>query len=147
MPITLNHVELARLIGSHLPNKETGTIEIKVTLLLRKRGVETKLILTLASGQKTEIDETMVSRIANAPTCWTQLKFQSVASINALAKTSHIPPSEVTRTLPLAFLAPDIMGAIVDGRQPVDLTTERLKRLSPFPTDWQEQRRILGFAP
>jgi hypothetical protein len=46
--------------------------------------------------------------------------------------------------LPLAFLAPDIVEAILQGRQPVELTALRLKR-TRLPLSWVEQRRLLGF--
>jgi hypothetical protein len=44
-------------------------------------------------------------------------------------------------TLSVAFLAPDIVQAIVDGRLPrgIGLTT-----LSDLPIDWREQRQALG---
>jgi hypothetical protein len=45
----------------------------------------------------------------------------------------------------LAFLAPDIVEAILDGRQPLELTAERLIRNSRLPISWPEQRRALGF--
>ncbi len=48
--------------------------------------------------------------------------------------------------MPLAFLAPDIVEAILDGRQSVELTAESLKRLPALPTDWDAQRRLLGFS-
>ena len=47
--------------------------------------------------------------------------------------------------LPLAFLAPDIVEAILHGRQPVELATARLKRIR-LPLSWAEQRLVLGFA-
>ena len=49
--------------------------------------------------------------------------------------------------LPLALLAPDIIEAILDGRQPTELTAVRLKRLRQLPLDWLQQRRHLGFEP
>ena len=55
--------------------------------------------------------------------------------------------ARISRVLPLAFLAPDIIEAIVHGRQPVCLTARYLKRLKPLPTSWAEQRRVLGFEP
>jgi site-specific DNA recombinase len=44
----------------------------------------------------------------------------------------------------LAFLSPEITTAILDGRQPVQLTAERLSRLADLPLDWSEQRTVLG---
>jgi hypothetical protein len=48
------------------------------------------------------------------------------------------------RLLLLAFLAPDIQQAILEGRQPPSLTLERLSR-KQIPTAWDEQRREFGF--
>ena len=44
----------------------------------------------------------------------------------------------------LAFLAPDIVESIAEGRQPRGLILERL--LSPVPLAWAEQRQRFGFA-
>jgi hypothetical protein len=55
-------------------------------------------------------------------------------------------PGEISRTLPLAFLAPDIVEAILEGKQPIDLTPFRLTRSESFPHRWGDQRRTLGFA-
>ncbi len=44
----------------------------------------------------------------------------------------------------LAFLAPDIVEAILDGYQPVDLELERL--LKGIPISWDAQRRAWGFS-
>ncbi|MCH8998147.1 MAG: hypothetical protein IID48_07745 [Proteobacteria bacterium] len=50
----------------------------------------------------------------------------------------------VSRILRLAFLAPDIVEAILDGYQPIDLELERL--LKGIPVSWDEQRRVFGFS-
>ena len=47
--------------------------------------------------------------------------------------------------MPLAFLAPEIVEAILSGRQPTELTAERLKRFQFIPHSWEEQRQVLGF--
>jgi site-specific DNA recombinase len=52
--------------------------------------------------------------------------------------------SEVSRTLPLTFLAPDIVEAILEGRQPVGLTLHQLKRIPVLPVRWDDQHRRLG---
>ena len=45
----------------------------------------------------------------------------------------------------LAFLAPAIQKAILDGRQPPELTLEKIIR-KPIPLDWDMQARIYGFS-
>lgn len=44
-----------------------------------------------------------------------------------------------------AFIAPDLAKAIIEGRQPVELSVNRLKQSRPLPMAWDEQRRVLGF--
>ena len=46
----------------------------------------------------------------------------------------------------ISYLAPDIISAIVEGRQPADLTGRRLLRATDIPLDWAGQRQMLGFA-
>ena len=47
-----------------------------------------------------------------------------------------------TRLARLAFLAPDIVSAILDGTQPVTLTSRKLLRATHIPLEWAEQRRF-----
>ncbi|HSD34359.1 MAG TPA: recombinase family protein, partial [Alphaproteobacteria bacterium] len=68
-------------------------------------------------------------------------------SVQGIAKTEGVDRSHVSRVLRLAFLAPDIVEAIVDGRHPVELTAKRLLLRENLPLDWREQRRRLGFSP
>ena len=55
--------------------------------------------------------------------------------------------SYVSRVLRLAFLAPDIVEAILGGRHPVELTAERVLVHEDLPLNWREQRHRLGFDP
>jgi site-specific DNA recombinase len=52
--------------------------------------------------------------------------------------------SEVSRILPLAFLAPSITEAILTGRQPTSLTAQRLLRLANLPVLWSDQGQVIG---
>jgi site-specific DNA recombinase len=54
--------------------------------------------------------------------------------------------SYFTRVVRLSCLAPDITQAILDGRQPRDLTAEKLLAHSRLPLGWHDQRNALGFA-
>ena len=50
------------------------------------------------------------------------------------------------RLMRLNFLAPDIVIAILNGRQPVGLTARKLMADTRLPLEWSEQRKALGFA-
>jgi hypothetical protein len=64
----------------------------------------------------------------------------------ALAKREGVSPSYFTRLVRLSYLAPDITQAILDGRQPPDLTADKLLAHSRLPLAWHEQRTVLGFS-
>ena len=63
----------------------------------------------------------------------------------ALAKREGVSRSYFTRLVRLSYLAPDITEAILDGRQPSDLTAEKLLEHSRLPLAWLDQRIVLGF--
>ena len=64
----------------------------------------------------------------------------------ALAKREGVSPSYFTRLVRLSYLAPDITEAILDGRQPRDLTADKLLAHPRLPLGWHEQRTELGIA-
>ena len=64
----------------------------------------------------------------------------------ALARREGISPSYFTRLVRLSYLAWDITQAILDGRQPPDLTADKLLAHSRLPLAWHEQRTLLGFT-
>ena len=45
----------------------------------------------------------------------------------------------------LSYLAPDIVIAILNGEQPEEVTSGRLRQMRFLPVSWSEQRRLLGF--
>jgi hypothetical protein len=61
-----------------------------------------------------------------------------------LAKAEKVNDSYLSRVLRLTLLAPDIVEAIVTGRQPGTLQVDDL--LKPLPSMWQQQRSIFGGA-
>jgi hypothetical protein len=64
----------------------------------------------------------------------------------ALAKQEGVSRSYFTRVVRLSYLAPDITEAILDGRQPRDLTAQKLLAHSRLPLGWHDQRTALGFV-
>ncbi len=83
--------------------------------------------------------------VAKAHTWFKDITSGKVVSIQDIARRENIDLGDVSRILPLAFLAPDIVEAIAKNKQPEDLTAHRLKRIAKLPLDWQQKRALLGF--
>ncbi len=62
-----------------------------------------------------------------------------------LARGEKLHRFYLTQLLRLAYLAPDITAAILDGRQPPRLTATQLIEHPNLPLSWAEQRKTLGF--
>lgn len=60
--------------------------------------------------------------------------------------TSSRGNRHIERLAQLAYLAPDIIAAILDGEQPKTLTSRRLLKLPALPLGWADQCKLLGFA-
>ena len=112
-------------------------LRILAPFRLRRRGVETKLVL----GNPTKsVDRTLLRNIRNALSWLDRIKagktYEQIATENA------IPTDRVRKAIRYAFLAPDIVRAIVEGRQPVGLTSSYLLH-HPLPDDWEKQRVLV----
>ena len=91
-------------------------LRIHAPFRLRRRGVETKLVL----GNPTKsIDRTLLRNIRNALSWLNRIK--AGKTYEQIATEDAIPTDRVRKAIRYAFLAPDIVRAIVEGRQPVGL--------------------------
>lgn len=64
-------------------------------------------------------------------------------SLGEIAEKASVSDRYVSHLMPLAFLAPDIIEAVLTGTQPVDLTAENLTRRTELPLNWAAQRALL----
>lgn len=101
---------------------------------LRRRGVEAKLILEDAAPQ---IDRTLLRNLAKAHAWFDE--FKRGTTIREIAEREGTTRNRVAAIMDLAFLAPDIVNSITQGRQRPGLTSERLIK-SAIPSLWSEQR-------
>ncbi|MCG8405199.1 MAG: recombinase family protein, partial [Phycisphaerales bacterium] len=119
--------------------------EIVHPVKLKRRGVERKIVIPGLGGHAAEPDPLLCSLVAK-PLIWIErLTSETPPTLSEIANDDGMSVSDVSRTLQLVFLAPDIVEAILAGRQPVDLTAQKLKRLRELPTEWPAQRQLLGF--
>ena len=85
----------------------------------------------------------LVVAIARAH-CWQRLlDTGGVASIYDLAKRLKVDHAYVSRLLHLTLLAPDIIEAILKGKEPSGLSLTQLHK--EFRMEWDVQRTLLGF--
>ena len=67
-------------------------------------------------------------------------------TVPAIASQERLTIGYLSRLLRLPSLAPDIVTALINGKHPPELSAKRLTRLATkLPTDWSEQRKLLGF--
>ena len=64
-------------------------------------------------------------------------------TLKEIAAEEGVVSSYVSRLVRLAFLAPDIVTAILNGRHPPQLTANRLMDDTRLPLDWRAQRELL----
>jgi hypothetical protein len=83
----------------------------------------------------------MIKALARAFRWRKLLETDVYGTIEELSKAEKINSSYVSRILRLTLLAPDIVEAILDGRQPPELTLAIL--MEPFPNAWSEQATTL----
>jgi site-specific DNA recombinase len=147
LTITLNRKNVAALLHAQVGNNDPDEKDyaLSVPFALKRRGNEAKLIIGEHAEEPNLVDETLIKIISNAHRWMHQLQTAAAATVVEIAKSECLDDGEVSRVLPLAFLAPDIVEAILDGRQPLNLTARDLKRLKPLPTSWANQRQVLGF--
>jgi hypothetical protein len=67
-----------------------------------------------------------------------------VRSLRDLARRVGLTHAYVSRILRLAYLAPDLTEAILEGTQSAGMCVERLR--DPIPISWVEQRRLFGVS-
>jgi prolyl-tRNA editing enzyme YbaK/EbsC (Cys-tRNA(Pro) deacylase) len=113
---------------------------------MKKRGVEVKLILSGDRSPDPHPDPILIALVRRADEWMRVLQSGQATSLRDLASQKGVDRGDVSKALPLAYLAPDITQAILEGRQPVDLTAFRMKRIGALPVSWAEQRRLLGFV-
>ena len=116
---------------------------IEVPIKLRRNGRNRPIVLRADTGALHR-DPELIALVADARRWMEDLIEGNVATVAEITEREQLRPGNVSRVLPLAWLAPDIAAAILEGRQPADLTTKKLRDLPELPLDWSEQRRVLG---
>ena len=104
----------------------------------------TRLVLVDAQhNHPARCDPALIKAIARGRAWFDELAGGRARSLQELAKRDGISRRYIRRLVGLAFLSPQLVETILQGRQPVELTATRLTELD-LPLDWIEQRRLLA---
>jgi hypothetical protein len=90
------------------------------------------------------LNHALVLAIARAKSWMRDLRGGKYADTSEIARRFQFSDAHVRRILRCGYLAPDIIEAIVEGRQPRSLTVKRL--LQGIPCVWADQRAAFGFG-
>ena len=139
--VTLNFdaSKLAQYLYPKLSINETSAkVTIPIAMTLAKRGQELRLVFASSEPVQTKrIDAKLVGLIAKAE-----------AAYLTLASSESVPSEQrphLARLARLKFLAPDIVTAILEGRQPPMLSSRKVLRATGIPHCWKAQRVFFGF--
>jgi len=128
-----------------LEDPSRSAIELTAAVTYKRRGIETKLILPGLDqpNSRTRREPALIKALARGRAWFDELVAGRVVSLQALAQRDGITRRYIRRLVGLAFLSLELVDAILQGRQPVELTATRLTELD-LPLDWTEQRKLLA---
>ncbi len=115
-----------------------------VLLQLKRRGVETRLVLPGETVAAPRTDPALLRALARGYQWFGELAAGRAASTRQIAIREGVSESYVRHLVPLALLAPSVVESICAGRQGVCLSAERLKTQAGLPIEWDAQQRLLA---
>jgi hypothetical protein len=123
---------------------DSDVISVDLPMTFKLRGG--RKVIVLPDGTQgnpapmATIDNTMIKAIARAFRWQKLLENGTYGCLEEIARAEKIGASFVSRVVRLALLAPDIVEAILAGKQPASALT--LKDLMlPFPVEWAGQSK------
>jgi site-specific DNA recombinase len=137
LAVQIDQSQVANILDTSAETLNEDALSIGRVFQIRKRGVETKLIFAdMPIGQ----DDALIRNIAKAHSWFEQMKAgKSFAQIADAEKTSK---RRVQQMIDLAFLAPNIVRDVLEGKQPIGFTSDWCLRHT-LPSDFEEQRQLL----
>jgi len=131
-----------------LPTRQDGpAIMLSVPTRLRRTGMETKLLIQGMFGAEPprRSDRSLLRLVAQARHLSDLVMTSNGKPVQDFAVEAGVSPSYFTRVFRLSFLAPEITRAILQGRQPSELSVSKLLGAGRLACAWSDQRRQFGF--
>ena len=149
--VTLNQMGLAlwlnakdhqKFAAPRGDDRERQLMVLTVPARLKRTGIEIRMVVDDGS-EPANVDPVLIRLLLRAHTIRARLLEEPSLPLKEIAAEEGISSSYVTRLLRLAFLAPNIVTAILNGRHPPQLTANRLMDDTRLPLNWSAQRELL----
>lgn len=138
-------VDRTRASNANSDGSEKTFTRLGVPASLKRTGKEMKFVVN-GVANSASADTTLIRLLVRGQKIAKRLFEPNCPPLEAVAREEEITASYATRLVRLAFLAPDIVAAILAGKQPSGLTANKLMADSRLPLEWQDQRAALGFT-
>lgn len=132
-------------------NEALDTLHIRIPMQFSRRssrkmivGPDGKTLSEMIDAEADNTDYTFISALGKAFSWQRMLDEGKYESPKELAEKEKVEVTHMYRVMRLTLLAPDIIEAVLNGKQPRTLTLQNVVR--GFPISWQEQRKVFGFT-
>ncbi|GMM93585.1 ParB N-terminal domain-containing protein [Qipengyuania sp. MTN3-11] len=146
--VALEREELARRLMLDPSDHSGEALVVTIPAIRIRRGHQLRLIIPGPGNAQKKVvrrDGKLVALLAEAHRARQLVLANPTSSLASLAHEHGRCRTRLGKLVALSCLAPDIVTAIVEGRQPEQLTASRLTS-HPLPLSWTDQRRELGFS-
>jgi site-specific DNA recombinase len=138
--VSVDQIHIALRCGS-----TKGELAITVPISLSRR--QSAVFIQAEGAQPTQpkVDRILTRAVVMARVWAIELETGRAATIGAIAKREGMCERYLSRLLPLAYMAPDLVQQILEGRQPRTTTLKQLTAKT-LPVGWADQRRLVASA-
>jgi site-specific DNA recombinase len=134
-----------RPVADHQGRYIGDVIHLAIDARVKRCGIEVRLVVPPRSTGETPVHivPSLLKAVARGHDWYQRIVGSTAWGRSSLARQTGLDDRYVSRILKCAFLAPDIVEAILEGQQSADFSLERLR--NHLPLSWAEQRKQLGF--
>jgi hypothetical protein len=129
-------------------SRNQRVLVVSIPVSFQQRGGRKQIVVPPGvaewQSQTPHCNNSLIRAVAQAYSWRHSIETGKCQSAAELSKKLHVNESYLCRVLRLTLLSPDIIEAIVNGRQPKTLELKAL--LKPFPSNWGLQRKHFGLA-
>ena len=134
-----------RASNANADGAEEPLIRLSIPASLKRTGKEMKFIVD-GVANSAPADTILIRLLVRGRKIGKRMIEPDCPPLEDIAREERITSSYATRLVRLTFLAPNIVAAILAGKQPAGLTANKLMADTRLPLDWRDQRAALGFA-